>query len=24
VLAITFTAGITATIWQFVHADNHQ
>jgi ABC-2 type transport system permease protein len=24
VLAVTFTAGIAATIWQFVHADNHQ
>ena len=24
VLALTFTAGIAATIWQFVHADNHQ
>ena len=24
VLAITFTAGITATVLQFIHADNHQ
>jgi ABC-2 type transport system permease protein len=24
VLALTFTAGVAATVWQFIYADNHQ